>query len=294
MDGTEAAGSIRKPAALKRFAVLMMVIVMAAVMTDLSALRAAAQTYEAPVFTADAMYDSGETHPYNRQTDTIVLHWEKLSGAARYQLFMNREGSGEWTCVGSTSLDHKKITGLERAVKYNFKIRAVYAGNKYSEFSPVQTISTARMDYDYAGWQAMCRIVYHEVGQINDSMWDKPIVYVADCTVNRYVAAKYDNDGLWAPYYRNYSNIQQVIYNSGNFMSDAGLTRDGCSYDRVPEKVKLAVFGAVTDQAVYKDIANDLDIYYWCNRGYTVSSKIAYSFPIPWGGYFYIWRSYWG
>ena len=54
------------------------------------------------------------------------------------------------------------------------------------------------------------------------------------------------------------------------------------------------VGSGVYAKTTYKKIQNDYNVFYWCNRSYKQnSSKIAYSFKIPWG-YFNIWRSYWG
>ena len=170
----------------------------------------------------------------------------------------------------------------------------VVNGKTTGEFSNTQNLKTARMNFDAAGWEAMCRIVYHEVGQMDSDLWDKPIVYVSDCVVNRYVAAKYGGNNNWSAAYKNYSNIQSIIYNSGGFMSSAGLANDGAVYRRVPTKVKTAVYGAVYDIAAYKNIENDGSVYFWCNRSYYQSdSRIAYTFKIPWG-YFNIWTAYWG
>ncbi|WP_295123889.1 fibronectin type III domain-containing protein [Ruminococcus sp.] len=282
---------------MNKIIVLIMTLAVVFVMTDISGIKASAlvsSRVAVPKFSAEQTFDTPYTHPYNRQIDTIVLHWNKTSGANRYQVYIQGGNYKNWTRYCTTTLNTVTVKNLTRATAYQFKIRAIYSGNTYSSFSPVQKISTARMNYDKGGWEAMCRIVYHEVGRINDDMWDKPIVYVADCVANRYVCAKYTNDPLWAPYYKNYSNIQSIIYQSGGFMSDAGLSRDGCNYVNVPQKVKLAVWGAVYALPSYKGIANDYDVFYWCNRSYyTSSSKIAYSFKIPWG-YFSIWRSYWG
>lgn len=282
---------------MKKFLIFIMTLAVMFVMTDLTGIRASAlmsTTVAVPKLLEEKTYESSYTHPYNSQIDTIVLHWKKTSGANRYQVYISGGQYKSWTNYCTTTADSVTVKDLSRDTSYKFKIRAVYEGNTYSAFSPVQTIKTARMNYDKAGWEAMCRIVYHEVGRINDDMWDKPIVYVADCVVNRFVSAKYCNDPLWTPFYKNYSDIQSIIYKSGGFMSDAGLTRDGCAYSKVNEKVKLAVWGAVYGTASYKGIKNDNTVYYWCNRSYkTNSSKIAYSFKIPWG-YFYIWTSYWG
>ena len=283
--------------ALKKIAVFIMAMAVMFVMTDLSGIKASALMSGkavVPRLSAESTYDSAYTHPYNSQIDTIVLHWNKTAGAKRYQVYVYGGKYRSWIRYCTTTQNNIAVKRLSRATTYMFKVRAVYAGNKYSAFSPVQKIKTARMNYDKAGWESICRIVYHEVGRIDDDMWDKPIVYVADCVANRFVSAKYNNDPLWAPFYKNYKDIQSIIYTSGGFMSDSGLTRDGCNYSNVPNKVKLAVWGAVYGVSSYKNIKNDYNVYYWCNRSYyTSSSKIAYSFKIPWG-YFSIWRSYWG
>ena len=282
---------------IRRIAVFIMTMAVIFVMTDLTGVKASAlmsASVAVPKMVAEGTYDSAYTHPYNKQIDTIVLHWNRTAGANRYQVYVYGGKYKTWTRYCTTSLNMVTVKSLDRATTYRFKVRAIYGGNTYSAFSPVQTMKTARLNYDKAGWESMCRIVYHEVGRIDDDMWDKPIVYVADCVANRYVAAKYCNDPLWTPFYRNYNNIQSIIYNSGGFMSDYGLSRDGCNYSNVPQKVKQAVWGATYALSSYKGIENDYHVYYWCNRSYyTSSSKIAYSFRIPWG-YFSIWRSYWG
>ena len=129
---------------------------------------------------------------------------------------------------------------------------------------------------------------------MSGSEWYKPIVYVADCVANQYVAAKYTRNAMWRSYYARYNNIQDIIYRSGGFMSSAQLSRDGANYSNVSRRVKQAVFGAVYGKTHLNGIANDYNVYFWCNRSYkTNSSKIAYSFKIPWG-YFNVWRTYWG
>jgi len=282
---------------LKKIAVIVMTLAIVFIMTDMSGIKASALSSAkaaVPKFAAEKTYESSYTHPYNKQIDTITLHWGKTKGANRYQVYVKGGKYKNWTRYCTTTNNVVSVKKLSRATEYKFKVRAVYSGNTYSSFSPVQTIRTARMNYDKAGWEAMCRIVYHEVGRINDNMWDKPIVYVSDCVVNRYVSAKYCNDPLWTPFYKNYNNIQSIIYQSGGFMSDYGLTRDGCKYSNVADKCKVAVWGAVYGTPSYKGIKNDYSVYYWCNRSYyTSSNKIAYSFKIPWG-YFSIWRTYWG
>ncbi|MGN0623437.1 MAG: fibronectin type III domain-containing protein, partial [Oscillospiraceae bacterium] len=73
-----------------------------------------------------------------------------------------------------------------------------------------------------------------------------------------------------------------------------GLARDGATYGKVTERVKLAVYGAVYAKTALNGIKNDYGVFFWCNRSYKQNDKrIAYSFKIPWG-YFNVWRSYWG
>ncbi|MBO5559969.1 fibronectin type III domain-containing protein [Ruminococcus sp.] len=287
----------RKKVAFRKIAVLVMTLAVLFVMMDISGIKASAlmSTKAAvPTWIEEKTFDSNYTHPYNSQIDTIILHWNKTKGASRYQVYIKGGKYKNWTRFCTTTRSNVTAKNLNRATAYQFRVRAVYSNNTYSAYSKVQNISTSRMNYDQAGWEAMCRIVYHEVGRINDDMWDKPIVYVADCVANRYVAAKYLNDPLWAPYYRNYGDIQSIIYRSGGFMSDRGLTNDGCNYGYVPNKVKQAVWGATYALPSYKGIKNDYTVFYWCNTSYYQSSyKIAYSFKIPWG-YFSIWKEFWG
>lgn len=273
--------------------VLTVIFISGTMNADAASKTEAAAKLAAPKMIAEKTIDSDYTHPYNKQISQITVHWNKVKGATSYQLYIKGGKYKNWKLYKTVKDTKYTVTGLNRATTYSFKVKAV-KGKTVSNFSSAQTISTARMNYDKEGWQAMCRIVYHEVGMINNSMWDKPIVYVADCVVNRYVQAKYLNSPLWAPFYKRYNNIQSVIYNSGGFMSSAGLARDGAVYSRVPSRVKTAVLGAVYAKTTYKKIQNDYNVFYWCNRSYKQnSSKIAYSFKIPWG-YFNIWRSYWG
>ncbi len=254
---------------------------------------ASAITIAKPTMVAEKKYDSGATHPYNKQTNTIIIDWNDLANANRYHVYIKGGKYKDWTKYDTVKASTCTVTGLQRDTVYYFKVRGIN-GSYNGPFSNVQQMKTARMDYDYAGWQAMCRIVYHEVGQMSGSMWDKPIVYVSDCVVNRYVAAKYTNDKTWSSYYKKYNSIQDVIYKSGNFMSDARLTKDGATYNKVPERVKTALFGSLYAFSALNSIKNDYNIYYWSNSSYRKSdSRIAYSFKIPWG-YFYVWRTYWG
>lgn len=269
-------------------AVIISMVMMANVNAD------AAGSLKKPSLLGEKTYSTEYTHPNNKQTNTIKLHWKKVSNAVSYEVYIKGGQYSDWKKYKTVSGDNVTVTGLKRTTEYSFKIKAIGRNKESSDFSSVQKIKTSRINYNQAGWEAMCRIVYHEVGMINDPMWDKPIVYVSDCVVNRYAAAKYGNSKTWAPYYKHYNNIQDVIYKSGGFMSDAGLRRDGATYNRVPTKVKKAVWGAVYGKTYYNGIANDYKVYYWCNRSYkTNSPKIAYTFRIPWG-YFNIWREYWG
>ena len=249
-----------------------------------------------PAMIGERTYDTDYTHPYNKQTSQIKVHWNAVSGAAKYKVFVKNGQYSSWTNVATTTACEYLVSGLRRDTSYAFAVQAVDASGKTSELSAAVNIKTARMDYSAAGWQAMCRIVYHEVGGAAGSFWDKPIVYVADCVANQYVCAKYTLQGVWPKYYSRYPSVESVIYTSGGFLSDAKLTARGATYARVTERVKKAVWGAVYGVTYYAGIANDYNIFYWSNSATAKSdSRIAYGYKLPWGSsYMYIWRQYWG
>ena len=263
------------------------------VMTEGFSADAAAAKLGTPKMITQVDYGNEFTHPYNKQTNTIKVHWSKVSGASKYELYIKGGKYKSWKKYKTVKDTNCTVTGLQRTTSYQFRVKAVN-GSSASAYSKTQTIKTARMDFNKAGWEAMCRIVYHEVGKMSGSEWDKPIVYVADCVANQYVAAKYTKNAMWRSYYARYNNVQDIIYKSGGFMSSAQLSRDGANYSNVSTRVKKAVHGAVYGKTMVNGIKNDYNVYFWCNRSYkTNSSKIAYSFKIPWG-YFNVWRTYWG
>ena len=248
------------------------------------------------VMKSETKFNNGNTHPWGKQTSTLKVRWENVSGAQYYQLVMKGGKYTKWTVVRNfpATMTSCTLAKLDRDTSYKFKVRA-YADGKFGTFSSVQTLRTARIDFDQNGWKAMCRIVYHEVGRADGDVWNEPIVHVADCVVNRYEAAKYLNDPLWSPYYSGYGTVQDMIYKSGGFMSSEGLTADGVSYDNVSSRVRSAVYGAVYNKATVNSIKHNKKVYYWMN-GYSkpTSKKCAYVYEIPWGGYFSIWSEYWG
>ena len=263
------------------------------VMTEGFSADAAAAKLGTPKMITQVDYGNEFTHPYNKQTNTIKVHWSKVSGASKYELYIKGGKYKSWKKYKTVKDTNCTVTGLQRTTFYQFRVKAVN-GSAASAYSKTQTIKTARMDFNKAGWEAMCRIVYHEVGKMSGSEWDRPIVYVADCVANQYVAAKYTKNAMWRSYYARYNNVQDIIYKSGGFMSSAQLSRDGANYSNVSTRVKKAVHGAVYGKTMVNGIKNDYNVYFWCNRSYkTNSSKIAYSFKIPWG-YFNVWRTYWG
>ena len=267
-------------------------LIFSALGTDVSASAATVKVAK-PTMISEVKYSNAATHPYNKQTNTLIVNWKSVKNAKSYEVYIKGGKYTKWTKYKTVSATKCTVTGLKRVTTYYFRVRAVN-GKVKGDFSNTQALKTARFNYDKAGWEAMCRIVYHEVGQMSGSMWDKPIVYVADCVANQYSAAKYLNHPTWAPYYRRYKSIQDVIYRSGGFMSEAGLRRDGAVYSRVTTRVKTAVYGAVYAKTSLNGIKNDYTVYFWCNRGYKSNDRrIAYTFKIPWG-YFNVWRSYWG
>ena len=273
------------------FALILTVICFSDGMTADAA--AAVKAPAAPVLLGEYKYDTGYSHPYNAQTNQIILHWKPVSGATAYHVYIRGGKYAKYKRIGATTKTDFRVKNLDRATSYRFVVRAQNSAG-LSGLSNSQLIKTARFNFDQADWEALCRITYHEVGGINTSFWDRPIVYVADCCVNRFVVAKYTYNPTWTPYYARYSKLSDIIYYSGGFMSSAGLAYDGATYSRVPERVKIAAYGACYAKTELNGIANDFHIFFWSNRSYyTVSSKIAYSFSIPWG-YFYVWREYWG
>ncbi len=242
---------------------------------------------------AEAKYNSGKTHPFKHQISQLNIRWTETEGADSYQVYVKGGKYAAYTRVADTTDLSYTVKGLERIKTYKFKVRAVSAGAA-GKFSKVQTLRTARINYDRAGWKAMCRIVYHEVGGINDNMWDAPIVHVSDCVVNRFEAAKYLDDSTWAPYYAKYKDVQSMIYNSGDFMSDAGLAYDGATYGNCTKTVKKGVYGALYSKVMLSGEKPSKKVFFWSNTSYKPRSrKIAYSYKIPWG-YFNVWKEYWG
>ncbi|MGN1134307.1 MAG: fibronectin type III domain-containing protein [Oscillospiraceae bacterium] len=263
---------------------------------EIDASAASRVTVAAPRIYNEAKYDSSSTHPYNKQMSELTVKWSTVSGADGYRIYIKGGKYKSWTRlkIFSSRANSYTITGLNRATAYQICVRAT-KGNTISPLSNIQTFRTSRINYDYDGWKAICRIVYHEVGRANGNIWDKALVYVSDAVVNRFYQAKIVKNPVWANQYRRFSNIQGMIYNSGEFMSSAGLSRDGADYYNVPNKVKRTAYGALYGVNDYKNIANRGDVFFWCNTGYKPSGKnVAYTMPIPWGGYFSVWTSYWG
>ena len=252
-------------------------------------------TGKAPVMIAEQTIDTDHTHPWNKQTSQITVHWNAFQGAKKYMLFVYGGKFTKWTEIATTDGLKYTVAGLARDTAYSFAVKGVDEEGKSSDLSAPVVIKTARMDYSAAGWQAMCRIVYHEVGGAAGSFWDKPIVYVADCVANQYVCAKYTLQGTWPKYYARYSNIESIIYSSGGFASSATLSARGANYSNVSARVKLAVWGAVYGVTAYNGIVNDYNIFFWNSTYYKPSSaKLGYTFKTPFGNYVNIWRQFWG
>lgn len=248
-----------------------------------------------PVMLAEQTYETDYTHPWDKQTNQITVHWNASENAVSYKVFVFGGKYGSWTELATTAGLEYTATGLRRDTSYTFAVKAVDENGVASDFSAPVVIKTARMDYSVAGWQAMCRIVYHEVGGAAGSFWDRPIVYVADCVTNQYVCAKYTHKGNWTAFYRRFSNIESIIYQSGGFASSATLSARGANYSNVNKRVKLAVWGATYGVTTYKGIANDYNIFFWNSTKKPVanSSKLGYSFKTPFKNYVNIWRKFW-
>ena len=276
-------------------ALITVVLVFTLINSDISASAAAAvKSLSAPKIVEESRYDSAATHPYNKQTNTIIVDWNNVKNAAKYELYIKGGAYSSYTKYKTVTASKCTVTGLKLSTNYKFKVRAVN-GSVKSSFSSVVTIKTARIDFDQRGWEAICKVVTHEVGGMDGNVWDKPIVYASDCIVNAYYRAKYTNHPIWTPYLKRYSSIQDVLYKSGGYISEQALTNRGVTYSKVPEKVKQAVYGSLYCKAYYKGICNNFSIFWWCNtRTKVTSSKVSYCFKLPWGGYGCFWNQYWG
>lgn len=260
--------------------------------TTASAQKASAKT-AVPTMLPEKTYDTDYTHPYKAQTNKITVHWEAVQGAVKYLVYVKGGQYSNWTNVASTTATAYTVSELNRETSYYFAVKSLDENGKASELSNQVNIRTARMDYSLEGWQAMCRIVYHEVGGAAGALWDKPIVYVADCVTNQFVCAKYTLKGVWPAYYKKYPDVESMIYKSTGFASEKVLTARGATYPKVTERVKMAVWGATYGVTYYNNIANDYNVFFWnSTKKATTNSKIAYSFKTPWN-YVNIWRQYW-
>ena len=276
-------------------ALITVVLIFTLISSDLSASAAAAvKKLSAPKIVPETRYDSAATHPYNKQTNTIIVDWNNVKNAVKYELYIKGGAYSSYTKYKTVTSSKCTVSGLKLCTNYKFKVRAVN-GSVKSAFSPVVTIKTARIDFDQRGWEAICKVVTHEVGGMAGDIWDKPIVYASDCIVNAYYRGKYTNHPIWTPYLKRYTSIQDVLYKSGGYISEQALTNRGVTYSKVPEKVKQAVWGSLYCKAYYKGICNNFSIFWWCNTStYMTSSKVSYCFKLPWGGYGCFWNQYWG
>ena len=66
------------------------------VMTEGFSADAAAAKLSTPKMTAQINYGSDFTHPYNKQTNTIKVHWSKVSGASGYELYIKGGKYKSW------------------------------------------------------------------------------------------------------------------------------------------------------------------------------------------------------
>lgn len=66
------------------------------VMTEGFSADAAAAKLSTPKMTAQINYGSEFTHPYNKQTNTIKVHWSKVKGASKYELYIKGGKYKSW------------------------------------------------------------------------------------------------------------------------------------------------------------------------------------------------------
>ena len=56
---------------------LIMAMVVLTVMSGVSEMGASAAAYAVPSFVAEKTYESTANHPYNKQTNTLIVNWKK-------------------------------------------------------------------------------------------------------------------------------------------------------------------------------------------------------------------------
>ncbi|MBR6872639.1 MAG: fibronectin type III domain-containing protein [Ruminococcus sp.] len=92
-----------------------------------------------------AAYTPADLRYSGRSYDYITLRWSEVKDAYRYRLYMYNEETGKYALVTTTENNYFKVTGLEAAKLYKFKVRAVtlIGGTKTTRaFGPVTVIGT--------------------------------------------------------------------------------------------------------------------------------------------------------
>lgn len=83
------------------------------VMTEGFSADAAAAKLSTPKMTAQINYGSEFTHPYNKQTNTIKVHWSKVKGASKYELYIKGGKYKSWKKYKTVKNTNCTVTGSE-------------------------------------------------------------------------------------------------------------------------------------------------------------------------------------
>ena len=82
---------------------------------------------------------------YDYSLNSISLSWNQLSNETTYRIYMYNKSKGIYEKVGETKSHYFKVTGLNAASEYNFKVRAFIKinGNKYfGDYSTILSTGT--------------------------------------------------------------------------------------------------------------------------------------------------------
>ena len=82
---------------------------------------------------------------YDYSLNSISLSWNQLSNETTYRVYMYNKSKGKYEKVGETKSHYFKVSGLNAASEYNFKVRAFIKinGNKYfGDYSTILSTGT--------------------------------------------------------------------------------------------------------------------------------------------------------
>lgn len=100
---------------------------------------------EAPNFTAQRSY-----------TNSVVLNWEDLSGATKYEIRYGNKEDMSGAGMMPTNETSAKIANLEKGNSYFFQVRT-FSKSDWSEWSKVKKVNTASFDASVTTYNALSK-----------------------------------------------------------------------------------------------------------------------------------------